>query len=128
VALWGLQLYIVPLSKLPCSITGSLVVHFSIHLQPQDQDPIPYTITSPRSPSILGPRGHIFLTSCPGTPAYIHKLLNYCYRFFIFRYCSHRVFDFHLYRYLVIMHQHYPFRYIIDTGMQSFPLNINCIS
>jgi hypothetical protein len=60
VALWAPQLYIVPFSKLPCSITGAQSIYFLIHLQPRDQDPATYTVTFPGSPSILGPGGAFF--------------------------------------------------------------------
>jgi hypothetical protein len=55
VAMWALQLYIVPFSKLPYSILGAPSVRFPIHLQPWDQDPTTYTVTFPGPPSILGP-------------------------------------------------------------------------
>jgi hypothetical protein len=128
VALWALQLYIVLFANIPDSIPGAPNIHFSIRLQPRDQNPITYTIIFPRPLSILCPRGAFFSYPHSGTHAHIHFLLNNCYMFFIFRYCSHQVFGFHVCRYLVILHQCYPFRYIIDTGMQSFPLNIICIS
>jgi hypothetical protein len=60
VAMWALQLYIVPFSKLPYSILGAPSIHFPIRLQPRDQDPATYTVTFPGPPSILGPRGAFF--------------------------------------------------------------------
>ena len=55
------------------------------------------------------------------------KLSNNCYMFIIFRYCSHRVFGFNVCRYLALTNPCIPFRYMLDTSMYSFPLNINCI-
>jgi hypothetical protein len=57
VALWSLQLYIVPFSKLPCSITGAHSIHFLIHLQPWDQDPTTYTT------KFLGSRSHSWIAA-----------------------------------------------------------------
>jgi hypothetical protein len=93
VALWALQLYIVPFVKLPGSILGALGNHFSFCLQPRDHYPTTYTISFPRTLSIIIAQGafsHITLRytcSCS-------KLSNNYYMFFIFRYCSHRVFWF----------------------------------
>jgi hypothetical protein len=114
VALWALQLYIVHFSKLPDSILGAPGIHFSIHLQPRDQDPVTYTIPFPGPLSILSPRGAFFSYSAQ---VRMLTLLNNCYMIFLFRYCSRRVFSFHVCRYLIITPQQYPFRYIIDTGM-----------
>jgi hypothetical protein len=60
VAMWALQLYIVPFAKLPCSITGAWSIYFLICLQPRDQDPATYMVTFPESPSILSLRGEFF--------------------------------------------------------------------
>jgi hypothetical protein len=117
VALWALQLYIVPFSKLPCSITGAQSIHFLIHLQPRDQDPTTYTVTFPRVTIHPRPPGEHFSHITPRYACSCSKLSNNCYMFFIFRYCSRRVFGFHVCRYLVITNQHNPFRYMIDTGM-----------
>jgi hypothetical protein len=58
VTLWTLHLYIVHFSKLPDSFSRAPSVLFSIRLQPQDQDPITYTIPFPGPLSILIPQGH----------------------------------------------------------------------
>jgi hypothetical protein len=60
VALWALQLYIVHFSKLLDSFPGASGVLFLIRLQPQDQDPITYTIPFLESLSILSPWGSLF--------------------------------------------------------------------
>jgi hypothetical protein len=101
VALWAHQPYIVPFSKLPHSVTGAQSLHFLIHSQPRDPGPTIYTFTFPRSSSELGPGEHFshitFRYACSCS-----KLSNSCHMFFIIRYCSRRVFGFHVCRYLVI--------------------------
>jgi hypothetical protein len=103
VALWALQLYIVPFpnfqdqfQELRASIFRSIFSH-GIRIPPPTQ-----------SHSL----GH-HPSSAPGehfshiTPRYAcscSKLSNNCYMFFIFRYCSRRVFIFYVCRYLVITH------------------------
>jgi hypothetical protein len=73
VAMWALQLYIVPFSKLPYSIPGAPSIHFPIlsstmgpgsrHLHSH----IPWATIHPRPP------GSIFLTSRPGMHAYVQN-------------------------------------------------------
>jgi hypothetical protein len=121
VALWALQLYIVHFSKLPDSIQGALGIHFSIRLQPWDQHPVIYTMIVPGPLFILSPRGTFFSYFAQ---VRMLTLLNNRYMIFLFRYCSCRVFVFHVCRYLIIISQQSSFRYILNTGMYSFPLNI----
>jgi hypothetical protein len=102
VALWALQLYIVHFSKLPDSILGAPGTRFSIRLQPWDQDPVTYIIPFPRPFSILIPRGTFFSYYAQ---VCMLTLLNNCYMIFLFRYCSRRVFGFHVCRYLIITPQ-----------------------
>jgi hypothetical protein len=58
--IWALQLYIVPLPKLPRSFSRASCIRFSIRLWPQDQDPTTYSLIVPEPPSILIPRGAFF--------------------------------------------------------------------
>jgi hypothetical protein len=114
VALWALQLYIVHFSKLPDSIQGAPGIHFSICLHPRDQHPVIYTMTVPGPLFILSPRGPFFSYSAQ---VRMLTLLNTRYMIFLFRYCSRRVFVFHVCRYLIIISQQSSFRYILNTGM-----------
>jgi hypothetical protein len=117
VALWAPQLYIVPFSKLPRSVTGAQSLCFLIHLQPWDQDPPP-TQSHSLGHHPYWPRGSIFFSHITSRYACsCSKLSNNCHMFFIFRYCSRRVFSFNVCRYLVITTQRNPFRYMINTSM-----------
>jgi hypothetical protein len=79
VALWALQIYIVCFAKIPDSIPGAPNICFSIHIQPQDQNPATYTIIFPKPLSTLSPWGDFFLSySHSGMHAHIHILLNNC--------------------------------------------------
>jgi hypothetical protein len=60
VAMWALQLYIGFFSKLPLTIPGAHGVHFSNHLQPQNQRPATYIMAVPRPLFILSPQGPFF--------------------------------------------------------------------
>jgi hypothetical protein len=57
VAMWALQLYIIPFPKLPGSFSRAPNIGFPICLQLWDQDLATYTVTLPGPPSIPGPRG-----------------------------------------------------------------------
>jgi hypothetical protein len=117
VAMWALQLYIGLFAKLPLTIPGAHGVHFSIRLQPRDQHPIIYITAVPGPLFILSPRGTFF--SYPGqVRMHIFTLIKYMLiSSILFRYCSLWVFGFHVCRYLIIIHRHNPFRYILSTGM-----------
>jgi hypothetical protein len=121
VALWALQLYIVHFSKLSDSIQGAPGIHFSIHLQPRDQHPVIYIMKIPMPLFILSPWGPLFSYF---TQVRMLTLLNNRYMIFLFRYCSCWVSVFHVCRYLIIISQQSSFRYILNTRMYSFPLNI----
>jgi hypothetical protein len=128
VAMWALQLYIGLSAKLPNTIPGASGVHFLIRLHPWDLHPAIYIKTVPRPFFILSPQGTIF-----SYPIQVHMLMFKFIKYMLvcsilFRYCSCRVFGFHVCRYLVIIHQCNPFSSTINTGMQSFPLNLNFIS
>jgi hypothetical protein len=117
VAMWALQLYIGLFSKLPLTIPGAHGVHFLIRLQPQDQHLVIYITTVPGTLFILSPRGAIF-----SYPDQVHMRIFTLIKYMLissilFRYCSRWVFGFHVYRYLIIIHRHNPFRYILSTGM-----------
>jgi hypothetical protein len=117
VAMWALQLYIGLFSKLPLTIPGAHGVHFSIRLQPRDQHPVIYITSSPWASFHPEPPGHHF--SYPGQVRMrIFTLIKYMLiSSILFRYCSRWVFGFHVCRYLIIIHRHNPFRYILSTGM-----------
>jgi hypothetical protein len=117
VAIWALQLYIGLFTKLPLTILGAHSVRFSICLQPRDQHPVIYITIVPGPLFILSPRGTIF--SYPGqVRMHIFTLIKYMLiSSILFKYCSRWVFGFHVCRYLIIIHRHNPFRYILGTGM-----------
>jgi hypothetical protein len=117
VAMWALQLYIGLFSKLQLTIPGVPGVHFLIRLHPQDQHPTIYITAVPGPLFILSPRGAIF-----SYPDQVHmRIFTFIIYMLIysilFRYCSRRVFGFHVCRYLVIIHRQNPFMYILSTGM-----------
>jgi hypothetical protein len=117
VAMWALQLYICLIVELPLTILGALGVHFLIHLHPRDQHPVIYIMTVHGPLFILSPWDAIF--SYPDQARMrTFKIIKYMLIYSILvRYCSCQVFGFHVCRYLVIVHQHNPFRYILITGM-----------
>ena len=126
VALWAHQPYIVPFSKLPHSVTRTHSLCFLIRLHPWDQGPITYIVTFPRSPSALSPGGAFFSHHVQVRMLmfnFIKQLLYVIYRQILF------TFGIWFSCVQVLVPQSYiPFRYMFNTGMWSFPLNINCIS
>jgi hypothetical protein len=99
VALWAHHPYIAPFSQLPHSVTGAQSLYFPIRSQPQILI-LPSTHShSPGHHLHLAPEEHFshitFRYACS-----LSILSNSCYMFFIIRYCSRRVFGFHVCRYL----------------------------
>jgi hypothetical protein len=116
-----------PFAKLPLTIPGAHDVHFSIHLQPRDQHPVIYIIAVPGPLFILSPRGTFFFLPWSGMHAPLHayqiyahiiESLQVLFTLDIWFLCV-QVLD---------HHWHNPFRYLLSTGMYSFPLYHTCIS
>jgi hypothetical protein len=73
VALWAPQLYIVPFSKLPHSVTGAQSLCFSDPSSATGSGSHHLHSHIPRVTIHTRPRGSIFLTSRPGTHAHVQN-------------------------------------------------------
>jgi hypothetical protein len=111
-----------PFAKLPLNIPGAQVVNFSNRLQPRDQHPATYIIAVPGSLLILSPRGGFFSYHGQVRTRIVTFVKSMLISWILFRYCSLWVFGCYMRRYLLISHQHHPFRYIFSTGMYSSPV------